>query len=106
MIETGCFGCSQSDWDADGCTCKRFKRFVPNPAADCKYRVAKRMSNADRIRQMTDEELAEWFAPHMMCKICPLRFQIARQGCDEEDCIVGAHVYLTREAKDDAEAKG
>ena len=28
------------------------------------------MTNADRIRAMTDEELAEWIAVHMECETC------------------------------------
>lgn len=41
-------------------------------------------SNADRIRQMTDEELAEWFAPHMMCNICDKNNKPC--GCNRNEC--------------------
>lgn len=42
------------------------------------------MTNADRIRQMTDEELAEWFAPHMMCNICDKNNKPC--GCNRNEC--------------------
>ena len=31
----------------------------------------KRVSNADRIRKMTDEQLAAWFARYIECRDCP-----------------------------------
>ena len=96
MIETGCFGCNQSDWDADGCTCKRFKRFVPNPSADCRYRDTKRMSNADRIRQMTDRELAS-----ILCGQCTCcAYQIT--DCTEKQyvgCEDGVLEWLKQESE-------
>ena len=41
-------------------------------------------SNGDRIRQMTDEELAEWFAPYMTCNECERRLE--SYGCDKGEC--------------------
>lgn len=29
------------------------------------------ITNADRIRSMSDEELAEWFKEHLLCIHCP-----------------------------------
>ena len=33
----------------------------------------KPLTNGDRIRQMTDEELAEWFAKYIPCNECERR---------------------------------
>lgn len=54
------------------------------------------MTRAEHIRQMTDEEIAEWFAPHMQCKICPLKGRYG--GCDVEDCKKGALEWLRQES--------
>lgn len=70
--ESGCHGCRYGDWDADGCTCKLDGLLVPDPRIGCKYRKAdedKPMTNGDRIRAMTDEELAE----HLSSYICDNR---------------------------------
>ena len=54
-------------------------------------------TNADKIRQMTDEELAERFAPHMLCRICPKTLRIY---CTKEDCIKYALKWLKQEVDD------
>lgn len=61
MNQRCCKECKYADLDADGCTCLIDKRSVYNAFAySCdQFRPAKPMTNADRIRQMTDEELAE-----------------------------------------------
>ena len=61
MNQRCCKECKYADWDAGGCTCLIDKRSVYNAFAySCdQFRPAKPMTNADRIRQMTDEELAE-----------------------------------------------
>lgn len=41
----------------------------------------KQQTNADRIRTMTDEELAEFIATHIDCFNCPK----PRNGCSEND---------------------
>ena len=64
-----CRECKYADWDADGCTCMIDGRLVYN-ASDyiCdQYRPAKPLTNADRIRQMTDEELAVFICAHATC---------------------------------------
>ena len=38
--------------------------------APCSYEVAPPMTNADRIRAMSDEELAEWLSPIADCVRC------------------------------------
>ena len=32
----------------------------------------KRMTNADRIRAMTDEEMAKWLCDMAVCQLCPI----------------------------------
>lgn len=63
---------------------------------DCKP-----MTNADRIRQMTDKELAEWFAPHMGCNICDKNDMY---GCDLNECKKYALAYMKKEVSEDAES--
>lgn len=58
-------------------------------------------TNADRIRQMTDEELAEWFAPHMRCNICDKKDMY---GCDLNECKKYALAYMKKEEREDAGA--
>lgn len=70
--KSGCHGCRYGDWDADGCTCKLDGLLVPDPRIGCKYRKAdedKPMTNGNRIRAMTDEELA-YFLTTTSCSIC------------------------------------
>lgn len=101
--KSGCHGCRYGDWDADGCTCKLDGLLVPDPRIGCKYRKAdedKPMTNGDRIRAMTDEELAEWFAPHMMCNECERRLK--SYGCDKGECAKYALIYMKREVSEDA----
>ena len=47
---------------------------VMRPSKGCNYCEKKALSNADRIRQMTDEELAEWL--NGICNRC-----ISDSGC-------------------------
>lgn len=58
------------------------------------------MKNSERIRNMTDEELAEWFAPHMMCNECERRLK--SYGCDKGECAKYALIYMKREVSEDA----
>jgi len=58
------------------------------------------MTNADCIRQMTDEELADWFAPHMMCNICDKDNKPV--GCNRNECRKYALAYMKREVRDNA----
>lgn len=53
------------------------------------------MTNGDKIRSMTDEELAEWFAPYMMCNECERRLE--SYGCDKEECKKYALIYMKKE---------
>ena len=59
------------------------------------------MTNADRIRQMTDEELAAWLASRMLCGECPLYATDNERKCWSLDCVKGALEYLQQDAKED-----
>lgn len=48
----------------------------PNRERECYY--FQRMTNADRIRRMSDEELAEWIFEHTDCIACP-----QNKDCDD-----------------------
>lgn len=58
------------------------------------------MTNADKIRHMTDEELAERFAPHMLCRICP---KPLKTSCTKEDCMKYALEWLKQEVQENAD---
>ena len=91
-----CRECKYADWDADGCTCMIDGRSVYN-ASDytCdQYRPAKPMTNADRIRQMTDEELAESLSGSVACKHVT--------GCLDTSCYECTLEWLKQEVNEDA----
>ena len=57
-------------------------------------------TNGDRIRQMTDEELAEWLVGHDNCDICALcSFGTCRV---ESECGKGVLEWLKQEVSEDA----
>ena len=104
MSKKGCCReCKYADCDADGCTCMIDGRSVYN-ASDytCdQYRPAKLLTNADCIRQMTDEELAEMVSMKV-CRIvkpdgkdCPKGFYFGK--CDK--CVIA---WLKQEVSEDA----
>lgn len=59
------------------------------------------MTNADRIRNMTDEELAAWLAPRMICGDCPLYAKDEDRKCWSIDCVKGTLEYLQQDTKED-----
>ena len=59
------------------------------------------MTNSDRIRKMTDEELAKWFAPHMKCAVCEKKGS-GRLLCDLIECERYALAYMKKEVREDA----
>ena len=63
----------------------------------------KRVSNADRIRKMTDEQLAAWFARYIECRDCPQKGKNGLRGCDKDDCLSGAREWLKQEVTQDAD---
>lgn len=53
-------------------------------------------TNADRIRAMSDEELAEWFKEHLLCIHCP-----ANEECHfARDCEGHLLKWLRKECDD------
>ena len=65
-LKKSCSKCKYADWDADGCTCMIEQRLIGNAFAYVcdNFSSAKPFTNGDRIRQMTDEELAEFIVSH------------------------------------------
>lgn len=56
------------------------------------------MTNGDKIRSMTDEELAEWYGPRMLCRDCPKkRISGFYLGCDLAECNHNALIWLQSE---------
>lgn len=104
-----CRECKYADWDADGCTCMIDGRSVYN-ASDytCdQYRPAKPLTNADRIRQMTDEELAEFIDIYDIEDICKTRCEKTGEArercmCYGEQCVNNILQWLKQEVSEDA----
>lgn len=61
----------------------------------------KEMTKGDRIRQMTDEELAVWLASRMLCGDCPLYEKDKERKCWSLDCVKAALEYLHQDAEED-----
>ena len=104
-----CRECKYAEWDADGCTCMIDGRSVYNASAyTCdQYRPAKPLTNADRIRHMTDEELAEFIDIYDIEDICKTR--CAKTGearercmCYGEECKGNILQWLKQEVSEDA----
>jgi hypothetical protein len=72
------------------------------------YRPAKPLTNADRIRQMTDEELAEWLDHVAGCGVCVLdegKYRYSGDHCTHEyECIQYIEKWLKQEVSEDAES--
>lgn len=107
MNQRCCRECKYADWDADGCTCMIDGRSVYN-ASDytCdQYRPVKPLTNADRIRQMTDEELASFIDIYNIEEICKTRCAVVNY----QDCMAGEKckgnilAWLKQEVKTDDE---
>lgn len=63
-------------------------------------------SNADRIRQMTDEELAEWLDHVAGCGVCVLnegKYRYSGDHCaHEHDCMQYIEKWLKQEVSENA----
>lgn len=55
------------------------------------------LTNADRIRNMSDEELAEWLDHHVSCARCPL----CEKCIFDKSCSENLQAWLKEEVKDD-----
>lgn len=56
------------------------------------------MTNADRIREMSDEELADWINTKRMCEQCANDYE-PEDVCMKEPCINGILRWLQSEAE-------
>ena len=76
--KSGCHGCRYADWDAEGCYCKLFGENFYDTMRGCQNRKDYPISNGDRIRAMTNDELARYMDAVARCcrcsncKDCPL----------------------------------
>lgn len=59
--------------------------------------IAPPKSNGDKIREMTDEELAEWLAEHGNCRVCAW---YKRECVKHVTCKRGVAEWLRKEAED------
>lgn len=73
--------------------CKSLREKLKAIAAEI---TAPPKSNADKIRQMTDEELADVL--QCQCTCCAYKLT----GCMEKDCRDGAYKWLKQEVSEDA----
>lgn len=67
-----------------------------NEAAEERRKEEHHMTNADKVRQMTDEELADIMQGQCAC----CAYQLT--GCTERECKDGAYKWLKQEAREDA----
>ena len=60
-------------------------------------------TNADRIRQMSDEELAKLliYADTNICDICAAKHSNTYYDCEEESCEKGILAWLKQEAQNE-----
>ena len=66
--------------------------------------VIKQPTNADRIRAMTDEELAEWIARHMYCEEC-MNFDTETGTCNYKNRYGGCNGAMLEWLKKESEGK-
>lgn len=73
MSERYCSNCKYSEQSNIGLLCMGQKGMplVP-PKSKCDSWKSSKQTNADRIRAMSDEEVAEFFANMAVCDTCPL----------------------------------
>lgn len=97
-MRKGCYDCARAEWDREGATCGINGLHVDRPSLGCNKRVPeKRMTNGDRIRAMTDEELAEIVRFVLDCEDCTFH---GNNGCSG-DCYTGAISWLKKAVKVD-----
>ena len=75
--------------------CSLHNRLVAYPNLGCVHCKNTRITNADRIRQMTDEELAGIMQGQCAC----CAYQLT--GCTEKECKDGVYEWLKQEAECD-----
>ena len=70
----------------DVCKISQFDEF-------CLNYDKKPLTNADKIRAMSDEELAEWIAYSTSCVTCPVKGTTAYE-CRNSDCVTAWWMWL------------
>lgn len=98
-MRKGCYDCARAEWDAEGATCRINGLHVDRPSLGCNKRIPeRRMTNGDRVRAMTDEELAELLNKYADCRLCD---GYERGVCNSE-CFKGHLAWLRKEVDEDA----
>lgn len=64
--------------------------------------IEKPLTNSDRIRQMSDEELAEWIAYSTSCETCPVK-NATDYECHNTDCRTAWIAWLKATADEEGE---
>lgn len=72
MKNKTCKDCKYFEVDTVSAVCEK-KRWICDDDAPACNRFEKKITNGDKIRQMSNEELAEIFALSFMCDTCPLK---------------------------------
>ena len=82
-----------------GSTCNTGRGHAYHVKSCVQYTEGKPKTNADRIRSMTDEELALWLAKFTDCSECPIS---AYPHCttSDEACACGWHEWLKDEVSE------
>ena len=88
--------------ERDGCKgCAYFWRGEhEEPCVKCTQNASdnyERMTNADRIRSMSDEELVEFFLEKMDCAACPASEDVA---CEHDRCLENIEEWLQSEVEE------
>ena len=75
-----------------------FKKWFAEPNLAFEIRRITKSTNADRIRSMTDEELAEWF---LKIAVCPCDAMNGGCALNDDTCRQAWLEWLKEEVKDD-----
>ena len=105
--ETECSSYDYNDardtlYDYRANACGRFSTRLVKRREYLKAKEPPAITRADRIRSMTDEQLADLWLEYMDCEECPMRktCESAQRSC--KSCIVFALDWLRKEVKTDA----
>lgn len=99
--KSGCYACKYSKPETlhgrQETRCLLDDMLVMRPSKGCTKLKKKVMTNADRIRRMTDEELAEFFDKISDCQTC-----IDNPSKCRVECIDSRLKWLKQEVSEDA----
>ena len=82
------------------CACTQYEEC--NTECSLYRRIAGKQTNADRIRAMTDEELAEWIAYNTSCETCPVK-SATEYECHNSNCGTAWGLWLKSPVEEVAE---